>query len=92
MNKDKTRFDLEQEIMEAWRVVDDLKLYLDKYEEMTEDQRMNIMIGMITMYDLKFNVLFDTFEQCLRKREFGDSRWPATDNPPSYPTDMGNTC
>lgn len=69
MKKDKTRFDLEQEIMEAWRVVDDLKLYLDKYEEMTEDQKMNMLIGMVTMYDLKFNVLFDTFEQCLRKRD-----------------------
>lgn len=92
MNKDKTRFDLEQEIMDVWRVVDDLKLYMEKQDQMTEDQRMNMLIGMITMYDLKFNVLFDTFEQCIRKKEFGDSRWPCCDNPPSYPSDMGNTC
>lgn len=26
--KEKTRFDLEQEIMDVWRVIDDLKLYM----------------------------------------------------------------
>jgi len=90
--KEKSRFDLEQEIMEVWRVVDDLKLYMEKQDQMTEDQRMNMLIGMVTMYDLKFNVLFDTFEQCLRKKEFGDSNWPLTNNPPSYPANMGLDC
>lgn len=90
--KEKTRFDLEQEIMDVWRVIDDLKLYMEKHDEMTEDQRMNMLIGMVTMYDLRFNVLFDTFEQCLRKREFGDSRWPLTEYPPRYPADMGENC
>lgn len=92
MNKDKTRFDLEQEIMDVWRVVDDLKLYMEKQDEMTEDQKMNMLIGMVTMYDLKFNVLFDTFEQCLRKKEFDNSLWPLTSNPLEYPSDMGEKC
>ena len=92
MRKEKDRFSLEQEIMDVWHVVDDLKLYMEKADEMTEDQRMNMLIGMITMYDLKFQLLFDTFEQCLRKREFGDSNWPLTNNPPSYVGDMGDSC
>lgn len=69
----KTRFDLEQEIMHCWNIVDDIKLiyttHLDK-RELTDDELANILIGLQELYQLKFETLFETFEECLRKNEF----------------------
>jgi hypothetical protein len=69
----KTRFDLEQEIMQCWNIVDDIKTiytyHLDK-RELTEDEMGNILIGLEKLYQIKFETLFDTFEECLRKNEF----------------------
>ena len=69
----KTRFDLEQEIMQCWNIVDDIKTiytyHLDK-KELSEDELGNILIGLEKLYQIKFETLFDTFEECLRKNEF----------------------
>ena len=69
----KTRFDLEQEIMQCWNIVDEIKLiytyHLDK-KELTEDELANILIGLEKLYQIKFETLFETFEECLRKNEF----------------------
>lgn len=70
MNNESNRFDLEHEIMNCWRVVDDLKMYYDHSDEMTEDQKMNMMLGIITIYELRFDKMFKTFEECIRKKEF----------------------
>ena len=60
----KTRFDLEQEIMQCWNVVDDLKMLKDR------DQLTSENIGAITaLYNVKFETLFETFEDCI-KTEF----------------------
>jgi hypothetical protein len=58
----KNRFDLEQNIMAAWNVVDDLKLLLDVVEG---DKAQNIVIGMIELYQLKFEKLFESFEKSI---------------------------
>ena len=64
------RFDLEQDIMKAWNVVDDIRLLtesiLDGASPMTEDQISNILIGMEHIYELRFNKLFSTFEKCIK--------------------------
>ena len=64
------RFDLEQDIMKAWNVVDDIRLLtesmLDGTTPMTEDQISNILIGMEHIYELRFNKLFSTFEKCIK--------------------------
>ena len=69
----KTRFDLEQEIMQCWNVTDDIKAiytyHLDK-QALTEDEMGNILIGLEKLYQIKFETLFDTFEQCLKQKEF----------------------
>ena len=80
MNKEKDRFDLEQEIMECWRVVDDLRLFYEKEDEMTKDQKMNMLLGMIEMYELKFDRMFRTFEQSIRKGEFLDEKYSSATN------------
>lgn len=64
------RFDLEQDIMKAWNVVDDIKLVnemiMDGKVELTEDKISNILLGLEEMYSLKFEKLFSTFENCIR--------------------------
>jgi hypothetical protein len=63
------RFDLEQNIMQCWNVCDDIQLYLDMYDNMDEDQRMNYLIGLKQMYQMKFERTWDNFEQCVRTRQ-----------------------
>lgn len=64
------RFDLEQDIMECWNITKDLDSLLLAVERGDEDQVMNIIIGLQALYDLKFEKMFNTFEQCIRNREF----------------------
>lgn len=69
----KDRFDLEQDIMKAWNVVDDINLvyaYTDKFDftamgkENMEvlNEIQNQLLGLKSLYELKFNCLWDTFE------------------------------
>ncbi len=62
--KDKDRFDLEQQIMSCWSVVDDLETVFH-HERLynNEDDMMNVLIGLKTMYQIKFEKLWDTFEK-----------------------------
>lgn len=63
------RFDLEQNIMQCWNVTDDIQLYLDMYDNMDEDQRMNYLIGLKQMYQMKFERLWNNFEGCVRAQK-----------------------
>ena len=63
------RFDLEQNIMQCWNVCDDIQLYLDMHDKMDEDQRMNYLIGLKQMYQMKFERCWDSFETCVRTRQ-----------------------
>ncbi len=64
------RFDLEQDIMKAWNIVDDIKLVnemiMDGRLRLTEDKISNILLGLEEMYSLRFEKLFSTFEQCIK--------------------------
>jgi len=62
--KEKNRFDLEQEILNAWHIVSDLKVLLDNWDKTTEDDKQNIIIGLMSLYGLKFEALLETYEQC----------------------------
>jgi hypothetical protein len=64
----KDRFDLEQEIMECWNVTRDLQNLYD-CEELCEDHKLNYLLGVITIYEVKFNKLWNTFEQCIKDRQ-----------------------
>ena len=63
--KEKNRIDLEQEILNAWHIVSDLKVLLDNWDKTTEDDKQNIIIGLMSLYGLKFEALLETYEQCL---------------------------
>lgn len=69
MNKEKDRFDLEQEIMGAWHIIDDLRTLLDSWDTLTEDRRLNILIGMADLYDMKFDTMFNTFERLIANQQ-----------------------
>lgn len=70
----KDRFDLEQEIMQCWGIIEDIELLrekaLDGETELTNDELDNFLLGLKTLYSAKFERLFNTFEQCLQKGEF----------------------
>ena len=70
MNKHKDRFDFEQEIMGAWHIIDDLRTLLDSWDTLTEDKRLNILIGMADLYDMKFDTMFNTFERLIANQQF----------------------
>lgn len=63
------RFDLEQNIMQCWNVCDDIQLYLDMHDEMSEDQRMNYLIGLKQMYQMKFERTWNNFETVVRNKQ-----------------------
>lgn len=69
------RFDLEQDIMNCWSVVDDIKelnrCMLDR-RKLTEDEVSNYLLGLETIYQVKFERLFETFEMLIRKNAFND--------------------
>ena len=60
------RFELEQRIMETWQTADDIKLifemYSDRPERMSEDELMNLLIGLNHLHTLRSQKLFDVFE------------------------------
>ena len=65
------RFDLEQQIMNCWNVVDDIKMVqaMNDLRALSEDEMANALLGLQTLYQMKFEVLFNTFENMIRKGE-----------------------
>lgn len=68
--KQKNRFDLEQEMLSAWRFTEDMQVLCDSWESLNDEQKLNIIKGMIDLYQIKFDMMFNTFEKCIRAREF----------------------
>lgn len=66
------RFDLEQQIMNCWSVVDDIKTLHKQFMDngpMTEDQVSNYLLGLETIYQVKFEHLFEIFEQLIKDKK-----------------------
>lgn len=90
------QFDLEQQIMNCWSVVDDIKglLQMQDLRSMTEDEHQNYLLGLATIYQVKFELLQDLFERFMaeyyaaKKSESeaktDDSPWPFSTENPSY--------
>lgn len=57
------QFDLEQNILDVWKITDDLQLFIDNYDNLTDDKRMNIIIGIVELYSLKLEKTFANFEK-----------------------------
>ena len=63
------RFDLEQQIMRCWDVVEDLKTVSEYINQMSPAERENILIGMGELYKVHFDKLFTLFEGCISNGE-----------------------
>jgi hypothetical protein len=61
--KTKTRFDMEQEIMQAWQVLDDIKMLSAR--EGTDRADWD---AVTRLYQIRFETLFETFEQMIKDR------------------------
>ena len=59
--KTKTRFDMEQEIMTAWQVLDDIRMLSARESTTKEDWD-----AVHRLYQIRFETLFETFEQLIR--------------------------
>ena len=57
-------FDLEQEIMKAWHVVDDIQLLYENVMEtnMSADDIANALLGLESIYNMRFQKVFNMFE------------------------------
>ena len=62
-------FDLEQQILSSWNIVEDVKLVCENIleKEMTKDQIANVLLGISELYSMKFQKTFDTFENLARE-------------------------
>jgi hypothetical protein len=56
----KTRFDMEQEIMTAWQVLDDIKMLSARAGTTQEDWD-----AVHRLYQIRFETLFETFENLI---------------------------
>lgn len=65
------RFDFEQKIMECWNIIKDIRDLNDQYmnSKMTEDNVANYLLGLETIYEVKFTQLFDMFEKMIHERK-----------------------
>ena len=64
------QFDLEQQIMECWRVCDDINILYEYVMDkgLSTDAIANALLGMKTLYELKFDRCFSTFETFLSEK------------------------
>jgi len=70
----KDRFDLEQHIMECWNVTSDVDMLLEaildspRFSDMPaeySDRIANMLLGMKELYEMRFERLWSTFEDCI---------------------------
>ena len=66
-----TLFDLEQQILRCWLVCDDiqdLRKFRDE-RKLTEDELDNYLLGLVSLYQVKFENLFSLYEQVLQEQQ-----------------------
>jgi hypothetical protein len=64
------RFELEQSFLRCWDITEDLRLLAEKCEEIDNvelaDEISNIVLGIQSIYECRFQKAFDQFEELLR--------------------------
>lgn len=65
------RFDLEQQFLDLWKITDELQLVYERVMDrgMTTDEVANVLLGLVSLYNLKFDRCWETFENCVSKKE-----------------------
>lgn len=67
------QFKVEQGILDCWQITDEIKHIYTSYDNpnVTEDNRFNMLLGLHDLYNLKFEQLFDSYEQLLKEQIYG---------------------
>lgn len=65
------RFDLEQDIMKCWNVTEDINLLYRNIMEkdMSTDDIANALLGIKTLYEMKFEEMFENFETLIHEKK-----------------------
>jgi hypothetical protein len=65
------RFDLEQLILKNWEIVTEIKHLRELISDgkPTQDQIENYLLGLETIYEVKFNKLWDCFEELCQNQK-----------------------
>lgn len=66
-----TKFnELEQKIMSCWSVCEDIQELrsIRDTRQLTEDELDNYLLGLVALYQIKFENLFSLYEQLLKER------------------------
>jgi len=58
---------MEDKIMSCWTVVDQLKSVVELTESSNRDEICNVLQGIITIYDHRFDSLFKEYESLLKE-------------------------
>ena len=63
----KTRFDLEQEILQCWGITTDIDVLYSSIsnKDLTKEQICELLKAIKILYDLKFESMFNTFESVI---------------------------
>jgi hypothetical protein len=65
------RFDLEQNILDCWKITDDINLLYKNVmeEELDKDKISNVLLGLQAIYSMRFEQLWSTFENLVSNKE-----------------------
>lgn len=65
------RFDLEQNIQQCWSIVEEVKLLNECVLErnLSADEISNVLLGLESLYQLKFLKLWETFETLIHHKK-----------------------
>ena len=87
------RFELEQQILDCWHIVDELKTLSEAVcdNNLSTDQTANILTGLQQLYQLKFDKLFQTFEKFEDRTEAGEQASLFDDNMSNMVTSRPDT-
>ena len=66
-------FTLEEKIMAAWQTVEDIKALYKSSERMNQDQITNALLGLEIFASMRFEELWDCFEQAIHNKRQDDS-------------------
>ena len=78
IDSDRNYFHLEEDIYNCWNIVGDIReLHRSMVDrrEMSEDEISNYLLGLETIYEVKFERLQETFEELVRKGAFTETKF-----------------
>jgi hypothetical protein len=65
------RFDLEEQIITCWNILDELKMIVEPMEDNHIDRKR--IEAVIELYDMKFNYLWNIFNELVETKQFMSS-------------------